>query len=443
MKNFFKKTDLPMRTLAVALAILLWGVAMTDKDPIRNHNFKTVPGSIELVGEDVLMEKHNLSVIDGQEASITFSAEGKASDISSLQKRVEQVRVIVDVSDIDTAGEHELRYTIRLPDSAQVSINDTYRTGRVRLTIDEVTYKDVPVSLPSEFGTAADGYLYGTPEVGAQAVRVDGPASILKTVSTARLALKADGLSKTQNMNCGFVLLDENGAEINSPHLSYDVDKVRVTVPVYKFASVPLEVGLRPSADITEDMAKVKIEPETVQIYGTESAVGKVKSIKLGEIDLGRVQTGARINMEIKLPSGVKLMEGQPATAAVTLQIDGVSSKMVKISDVDLIDTSPAEAKPAAELAAEAIEITLSGKNSALTALDPADIKVSITYDSSVYGIGTHMMPVQVELPENSGITVIGEDSLQAAVTISAPAETDTTDGGDNGGDAQAGEPET
>ena len=89
MKNFFKKTDLPMRTLAVALAILLWGVAMTDKDPIRNHNFKTVPGSIELVGEDVLMEKHNLSVIDGQEASITFSAEGKASDISSLQKRVE------------------------------------------------------------------------------------------------------------------------------------------------------------------------------------------------------------------------------------------------------------------------------------------------------------------------------------------------------------------
>ena len=53
------------------------------------------------------------------------------------------------------------------------------------------------------------------------------------------------------------------------------------------------------------------------------------------------------------------------------------------------------------------------------------------------------MMPVQVELPENSGITVIGEESLQAAVTISAPAETDTTDGMDNGGDAQAGEPET
>lgn len=432
MKKFLTKTDLPMRMLALVLALLLWGAAMTSRDPLRNRSFRTTPGSIELEGEDVLLQQHNLSVIDGQDATVAFSVEGKASDITALQKQIGNVRIVVDVSDVETAGAHDVRYVIRLPDSAKVSLMESHRTGTVRLTIDEITGKDVPVTLPDDFGTPASGYLYGTPEISAESVRIDGPATILETISAAQLELRADNLSHQQSIQCAYTLLDSNGNKIESPHLTFGTDTVTVTIPVYKLASVPLTVALRPSADITEDMVKVQIEPETVQIYGRESVVDRVEEISLGEIDLSRVQTGARLNMAIKLPGGVRLLEGISSTAAVTLQIDGVSSKTVKISDVTLVDTSTAEPRLNAELVADAIDLTLSGKNSALTALNLADITITVTFDSSIYGAGTHWIPVEVQLPADSGITVIGRETLQTAVILTLPEVETPVEPGDN-----------
>ena len=341
-----------------------------------------------------------------------------------------QIRVIVDVSDIDTAGEHELHYSIKLPDTSGISISDNYRSKTISLVIDQIISRDISVSLPESVGTPASGYIYETPKLGAQTVTVTGPASILNTVSTAQLNLKADGLNSSQSIRCDYTLLDENGETVDSPHLTRETETVNVTIPVYKYTTVPLEVDLRPSADITEDMVKIKIEPATIEVYGASTVVDKVTALSLGEIDLSRVQTGACISMGIRLPSGVKLMNGQPGTAAVTLQIDGVSSKTVKISDVQLIDTSTAQPKRKTRLADEAIELTLSGKNSALTALDPADIKVTATFDSSLYDTGTYSLPVKVELPPDSGITVIGENTLQARISIAEPDTAGENSGG-------------
>ena len=72
VKNFLKKTDLPMRLLAIVLAVLLWGVVMMSTNPMRSHIIKTVPGSIELEGADTLLENYNLSVVDGQDSVISF-----------------------------------------------------------------------------------------------------------------------------------------------------------------------------------------------------------------------------------------------------------------------------------------------------------------------------------------------------------------------------------
>lgn len=430
MKNFLKKTDLPMRLLAIVLAVLLWGIVMMSTNPMRNYIIKTVPGSIELEGENTLLENYNLSVIDGQDSIISFSAEGTSSAISALLKNVSQIRVIVDVSDINTAGEHKLHYSIKLPDTSGISISENYRSKTIDLVIDQIISRDISVSLPENVGTPASGYIYETPKLDAQTVTVTGPAGVLNTVVTAQLNLKADGLNSSQSINCDYTLLNENGETVDSPYLTRETETVSVTMPVYKYTTVPLEVELRPSPDITEDMVKIKIEPTTIEVYGASALVDKITSISLGEIDLSRVQTGARISMGIRLPPGVKLMNGQPGTAAVTLQIDGVSSKTVKISDVQLIDTSAAQPKRRTKLVDEAIELTLSGKNSALTALDPTSIKVTVTFDSSLYNIGTYNIPVKVELPPDSGITVIGENTLQAKISI---AEPDTT--GENSSD--------
>lgn len=417
---------------------------MMSTTPMRTHVIKTVPGSIDLEGADSLMQDYNLSVIEGLDSTVSFTVEGGSSAISALLKSTARIRVGIDVSDIDAPGEYFMRYTIQLPASSGVTVNNSYRAKTIRLVVDEITSKDVPVSLPETIGTPPSSYLYGVPSVGLKTVQVTGPISILETISTARLLPDADGLTHSQTLACPYELLDESGQAVASPHLSYDPEYVGVSIPVYKYAEVPLEVALRPGTDITADMVKVKIDPATIKIFGSQTAVDAVKSISLGTIDLNGVHDGVQQAMNIPLPTGLQLMEGQPAAATVTLQIDGVSTKTVTTGNVQLTDTSTLQPRFHSALNGETIELTLSGKRSAVTAFDLSKIHVSVIFDSAAYGTGVHLIPAKVTFPRDSGVTIVNEETLKASIAITdataeqpdPPEQDHTTEDAEEGGDA-------
>ncbi len=411
MMEFFKKHNLGNRFFALVLAVCLWVIAMNDQNPLRPRTYHDIP--LEIVGADTLLETQSLMVVGGEDAHIALRVSGQAESIRKIDKT--RVYATVDISNVTSAGVQSFPYTIDLPDGVT---RDHMSPEKIELTIDRVTTKQIPVEAVLESG-APTGYRYGVPKPVQSTVTIQGAQTILETVQLARVIVPTADLLQTATQACEYKLIDDNGNEVISPYLSRSHDYVDVGVHVYRTATLPLEVKVKPSQDVSVDMATVTISPASIEVYGDEAAIKAEKSIILGEINLASVETGAERTLVIRLPVGVYLSDGQSNRATVSVQIDGMATRTIAVGDITYSDTNTAEQKPAVQTGEQTVQVTLRGKNSALTAINAGDIRVTASYDSSSLQEGENQVPVTVELPAgNEGVTILSHTET-VKVTIS------------------------
>lgn len=401
MKEFFKRHNIVTKLLSLILAIVLWLFVMSTESLDREITF-SVPLMLE--GTQTLQEEHQLAVIDGQDAQVTVRISGKTPGIFLVNRA--NITASVDVSTLDEAKTYEdLPVSIALPQSNASLKVKNLKPEVVSLTLDEITSIRVPVHTAFD-GAAQENYLLETAGTNISSVNVSGPQSILNTIASAFVTIPVANLTETQAIESNFVLVNSEGQPVDTRYLTYMDTPVQVTVEVYKVANVPLTVELRESREITQDMVSTEIAPKTIQVYGEPSQIDALQSISLGTIDLATAQNEHKIPRQIRLPSGVTLMNGEPTTAWITTYIDGMELRNLTLDEVNMIDTNTSPNKPDVTLRTTSIDVTLRGKSSALSSLNIDSINVSVQFDSSQLSEGAHRVPVAVTLP-TSAITVI------------------------------------
>lgn len=435
VKGFFEKHNIWSKLLSVVIAIAMWGFVVNEEESLERTVKYTVP--ITLTGETQLLEEQGLAVIAGQDAKVTLTVTGTNPNIIKLTDK--DFAVTVDVSQLTEAKTYQnLPYNITQPStSPSLKIKNT-RPNTVALTLDTMTEAEIPVHAVCE-EEAPDGYLYTTPVTSRDTITVKGPATMLAQIEEAYIAVPTDKRTDMIRESCSFVLRDADGNAVDTTYLSWDVDSVTVTVNTYVRKTVPLKITLLPSAEITSDMANVTIDPENVEIYGTENALKSVYSLSLGTLDLHHTQTGSRIKRKINLPAGVRLVSGQSTDAEITLQIDGVATQTLEISKITLVDLNSNEEKPSVTLETDTVQVTVRGKSSRLNALSVGDVQVSAQFDSHALGNGVHTVPVAVSV-KTSEITIV---EYTQNVTILVSDGTEITPPDDNTTTTVTPEPET
>lgn len=403
MRKFFQKYDILTRFLSLFLSVCLWVSVMKVQNPDKTKSYGDIP--LKLIGADALLADQGLVVIDGQDQKVALQIEGMTSDIGNLDKS--KISVEVDLSEIRETGEHTLPYAVTLPKTLSSLRIKKESPDAVTLTLDKMSEKSVPVSVSLSASAPAE-YQYETPTPEVNEITVKGPQTVLDQIETARIVMQSDDLTQTTTMPYRFTLEDANGAEVTSPYLSADLETITVSLGVNKIATLPLEVDLIPSEDVTKDMASVTITPSTIQVYGAPAVINKLQAIKLDTIDLATTQTGTERTVRIQPPEGVKLVDGQPKTATIVLQIDGMASRTLSISDIQLVDTNTADTKPEVTTNDAYVQVTLRGSNSFLTMVNATDVKVTATFDSAALGVGVHEVPVTVAIPSyESSVSVL------------------------------------
>ena len=425
MKEFFVKHRISNKLLSLFLAACLWVIVMNTQNPTIDGTYKGLP--IQLTGTEELLENKGLMVIEGQDQKVALTLSGGSTALQSV--RGSDIGITVDVSGANDPGRQTFSYKPTLPTVADKDGKYVWTKSmvpeKVVLTLDRVVSKSVPVSAVLGDG-ASDGYLYDAPTVITQTVSIEGPQTILETIDAARVVVPVDGVTKGGTKSYDYTLLDSEGNAVESEYITRTTSKVTVRLSVSKLKTVPLTVKLIPSEEVTADMATVLITPQQVQVSGAEDVIDALGEIQLTTIDLATEQTGAERTVRIKTPPGVTLRPDQPTYAKLTLQIDGMGSRTIKTSEVTLVDTNPGASKPAVTLAeGQTIEINLRGKNSVLTAVTAADVRVTASFDSSTLSPGEHVVPVTVTLQAaNSDVTIL--DNTPKEVTIMVAAEDGT-----------------
>lgn len=431
MKEFFKRHNILTKLLSLILAIVLWLFVMSTESLDREITF-SVPLMLE--GTQTLQQEHQLAVIDGQDAQVTVRISGKTPGIFLVNRA--NITASVDVSTLDEAKTYEdLPISIALPQSNASLKVKNLKPEAVSLTLDEITSMRVPVHTAFD-GAAQENYFLEVAGTNISSVNVSGPQSILNTIESAFVTIPIANLTETQAIESNFVLVDSEGQPVDARYLTYMDTPIQVTVEVYKVANVPLMVELRESGEVTQDMVSTEIDPKTIQVYGTPSRIDAMQSISLGIIDLATAQNEHKIPRQIRLPSGVTLMNGEPTTAWITTYIDGMELRNLTLDEVNMIDTNTSPNKPEVTLRTTSIDVTLRGKSSALSSLNMDSINVSVQFDSSQLSEGAHRVPVAVTLP-TSAITVIDYTETVTIVIGTDTSDTSaTTESESTGGDS-------
>jgi YbbR domain-containing protein len=420
VKQFMKKHDIWLRLLSLVLAFVLWAIAVGEENPDRPMTFTGI--AVSVTGEDSLLSAHGLSLIESDISSVSVTVHGPRNQVTDKSMR-SRITAEIDISSCTQAGEYDLpvKASVQRTGVEVSSVNP--KTVHVR--IDQVTSAQVPVRVEAT-GTPLTGYRAGKAEpVTAESVTIEGPASELAEVAYAYAVISADGKSATAIEECPIELFSDTGEPITSEHVTCTTERIRVRLPIYPIETIPLTISLKDDGLVTADMAEVSIDPVSVKVVGDPKAIANIAEINLGEIDLASVRTGVPIEMPIPLPDGVRLDEGQPQTARITITIEGVETKTIDVSRFALNDTSTEEGAYQATVASQSVSIVLRGSESALSQVSDTSFTIGLTYDSSALGAGTHRVRgviVASGLPV--GVTLVEED-VQVLLELT-PTETST-----------------
>lgn len=410
--NFLKKHDIVLKIVALFVAVFLWSYVVMIENPAKIAKFPGI--AVETTGMEQL-EERGLILVTETEPRIDINVTGPTDDVVKLN--ASDIRATVDFSDIQEASTYYMQPVVTIPKADSIS----FKPQRLQFKVENIVTKSVPVKVTTMNDLSSDRLIDKlTPS--KRKITVRGAESVISTVDYALVTVDLQDISKNMAQTCRVSLYAEDDSLIDSPYVSMEDQTIDVAVGLNHVVSVPLEVTLIPTEELSRDMVDVKIEPESVRVYGAKNDVNALTSLSLGSIDLSQItDDGQQFTLNIKLPSGVKLMEGETSSARVTLTMDENVTRTIELSNIELNDKNNEEQPPEVTLHTNSLSVEIQGKAHLVAGITAADLHAEVEFDSSTLGEGSHTVPVTITV-DRSGVTVISTD-LTAIISVETQEE--------------------
>jgi YbbR domain-containing protein len=380
---------------------------------------------------------------------------GSFSD-ATIQVRVEQSNVSPDtfvltgdlgLVEITYRASNELQATVtaadfvarvdlsaydmeRAPEPQQLAVEvSTLRDGievlsvapsSLPVAVDRIEVRTVPVEV--EPGPIPDGLEIGDPVVSDDEVEVRGPASVVNQIDRAQALVDIPASGIDVNDAVDLTVVDIEGQPVPG---QVDVEPETVSVQIdVRAIETEATVAIRPDVESGTPapgfaLDALSVDPASVTIVGLPEVLAEVDAIVTAPISIDGSSSDQTFEVELVLPEGASLADGEPSTVTVTATI--VPSVSSRTFVVGVICQNSGENACLPRI--DQLSITLSGEGAALDGLDASDITPVV--DASGLEPGNYSLsPAVSGLP--AGVTLVGISPTSVPVTITAPAPTPT-----------------
>lgn len=374
-----KKKTIIVKCVCVLLSFILWLYVSNVENPSRTSDLKSVP--VEFVNEDVLTSS-NLYFSPDQNYTVDLKLEGGAKEIYSVNKS--DFILKADLSGYALKkGENNIPVeVVSAPEGVTIK-NKTVLT--VKVLLEESTEKNVSVYSKVRT-TFKDGVSKKSITVTPKSVKVSGPESLVKNVTSVVLEGDILDISKDISQSFKLIPIDSSGNEVTGVELSEDIGKVVVNVgnskqvkinPVYK-GSLPENLTLK----------GITLSADTVNIVGDSNVVKSISQIDTQPINLSDIKESGTIDVKLNIPNGVSLVDNDnkvTASIEVAQKEDNIEDNVItkKIEGVKVNLTNKENTSLTYE--ANSITVEVSGKSSEINVLTAENV----TATASVAGITT------------------------------------------------------
>lgn len=376
--------------VSLLTSLLIWVyLTGTNEEPIT-RKFDDV--QVELVGEDVLMDSKGFVVTELDTSEVSVQISGTRSNIAHLSDK--DIKAVVDVSRISSANRFTVTYELRYPDDVDASavsvLSSSPRT--VSFFVSKVSSRQFQVK-GAFVGSPAEGYIAEELEFEPEYITVSGPDSALSQIDHVWVTIGGEEVNKTKSADLPFVLRDEDGRELELKNLEYDLDTVRVTLPISAKKEVPLTVNIVEGAGAVEGTYTVTIDPSSIIISGDSAIVNGINKIELGTIDLTDFTATFEDSFPITFDNGVSNVTGV-TEAKVKVEIIGLESKQLTVSNLSFVNCPEGYT---AEILTRSIEVRIRASAEALKDIKSNNLR-AVADLADIATVGDISVPVKIHV---------------------------------------------
>ena len=326
--------------LSLCAALLIWTYYTSNYGEAQTTTFYGV--EVSYMGQDAMRDSLNLIVSNRDTTTVSVTLSGSRRDISRINR--EDLRAVVNLSNVTQAGYRAMSYSISYPSSVNTAgIREVSRSPQtIGLQISKLSTKQVQVTGIFE-GTTEEGYMVDSSEMGFDPASVSftGPEEELAQISTVRVTVARDGVTSAFNATANYVILDEEGNELEFDDVQADVGTVSVNVPVSMVKEIALDVDLIDGGGAKAETNVIKtISPTMIQVAGDAASLEALNRISLATIKLSDYMNYPQTEYPIVLPNGVECLSGE-TTALVSLEFTGLSAQYFTVTNLSYINAPP------------------------------------------------------------------------------------------------------
>lgn len=286
----------------------------------------------------------------------------------------------------------------------------------ILVALDRVEVRTIPVEV--DRGAIPEGLEIDEPVVSHQEVQVRGPASVVSQVDRALALIDIPASGIDVNEPVTLTLVDIEGQPVGTGQVDVDPEVVSVQVDVRE-VETETTVPVRPNIEEGTPapgfaLEALAVDPAYVTIVGLPEVLAEIRSVTTEPISIVGLTADGTFEVELQLPDGVTLGDGEPSTVTVTATIGPSVSSRTFVVGIVCQGAGANSCLPGLDQ----LTITLSGAGDALSDLSASDVTPIV--DASGLAPGTYSLtPAISGLPD--GVELIAINPGTVPVTIQAP----------------------
>ena len=378
------KKNLPSLFSALALAIAVWVLAVTNTDPVERRTYGQV--EIELFGLDSALVIVNQPA---EQTALILSAPRSTWESELSASGV--VRAIADLSGLD-AGMHSVPVNLQI-DARPVKV-ESYQPGEIEVDIEEIYSESFTIELiqPS---SPSIGYEAGTPVLSRTTATVKGPSSQVDQVAAVRAVLDISQAKENIDTNLELKAVDENGLTISGVAISPAEINVKMEITQRGgYRNLPVKVATTGQIRSGYRLTDISSNPLVVTLFSTDTdLINNLPGfIETAPLNLSDASEDMVVSLPLNLPAGLTVV-GE-STIKVSVSIAPIQGSLT-LSNLP-VETVGLDARLAAALSPDAVDIILSGPLPTLDELTQDNVRAFIDLTDAEQG--TYQLEPSVEI---------------------------------------------
>ncbi|MDR1620378.1 MAG: hypothetical protein LBS18_06945 [Clostridiales bacterium] len=400
------------KIVALLVGIIIWGTILTTQNPMRVKVLENVPlsfsGEYELHSRELVVRGN----VPEQLTGVTVGVNIPITNYKDLTR--DSLNAVINLNTCTVPKVY------KLPVRVSGYNIDSITPGYIEMEIDKLMTKSVPVE-PVMQGALPDGYWADQSNIrlNYSSLEIRGPAQDASRVTRAVCYVELNGRTQSVIDAINVILLDADGAEVDSSLFIGGLPTVTVTLRVYPRKTVPVDVvSTLKGADTLAanyELCEVTATPATVDIIGDAAVLETINSITVEGIELAGRKESLHEKRALTIPEGVTVLNNiEEAEVFVDIRekTDRKSFDAIEIQPINL------GRKLGAALSETTVDITVEGRVSLVYLLERKDVEAFVDLNGLKEGVWK--LPVSIYLGDDETtlelITVLSVGTVTVAI---------------------------